>query len=106
MCGMQTKEECEMERKGSGSGREGDPMSEDRYECVCRPEHILLYIVMSYSLVKREVMLHAIDRSKRTAQRHKQALDHQYKEKDIRARVTIEEVGSDHLFATSMGFAI
>ena len=81
-------------------------MSEDRYDCVCKPDHIRLYGVVSYNLIERKARIHAIDRSKRIAQRHKKAIENEYRLKDIRSRVHIEEIESDHLFAESMGFLI
>lgn len=75
--------------------------------CKCEARHVVLYGVVSLSLTDRKIWIHAVDRSKELAERHKKALDQQFKDQgQKRVRVYIEEFESDHLFASSMGLTI
>lgn len=77
-------------------------MSKDTRECRCKVEHILLYGITSYDYVTQRFSLHAVDRTKARALAHQMMIKDEFRLKEHRAQVRIEEFESDHAFASSM----
>lgn len=75
-------------------------------ECTCKVEGsnqgILLYGVVSFDYVEKQYYLHAVDRTRERAEQHKTMIQSEYRFKERRAIVRIEEFESDHAFAQSM----
>lgn len=70
-------------------------------ECACdNGEHgILLWGVVSFDYTTKEFFLHAVDRTDSRANEHKKMIQEEYRMKDKRAIVRIEQFESDHAFA-------
>lgn len=74
-------------------------------ECRCKAEHVVLYGIVSYNYVNQQFNLHTVDRTRKRAEEHLIMVKEEFRIKDIRAQVRMEELESDHAFASSMRIA-
>lgn len=65
------------------------------------PKPKRMFGVMSLSLITRKCQLHAVDSTKGMAEVHRTSVAENYRLRDERARVWIEEFETNHLFASS-----
>lgn len=72
----------------------GLPLDKDGW-----PKEHKALAVMSHSFVTKEYFLHSVDTTQRMAEAHKLMVEDDYKRKEERARVWIENIVLNHAFA-------